>query len=380
MLYMKDFFKVFVCMGIILHISKVAAFEVDGMNFTINAQNRTASVSYLKTYSGDIIIPEKIEYNTQQLDVVGIGEGAFKNCTSISSVFIPKTITYIGRGAFTGCLGMESINIPGSVKTVGAYAFSNCQNLAEVNIEDGVQEISDDVFAACKSLKTLVFPNSIQTLGSSVFYKCSSLDSVVISDRITQIEPLTFWFCSNLRSVVIGSSVTSVSANAFEECYNIKEIVIKDGYSPIEMPFSFHYYRLYMGRNIISTSLIYQQSAAVLTIGPSVTQIENSFSANLIYSHISSPRLCKVEFSNDTYASSILYVPTGTRDLYLETDKWKLFFNIQEMDFPSGICNTQMSKPGNNYYGIDGQEYDGFKKGLNIINDAKGRTRKVFIK
>ena len=67
MLYMKEFLsKVFVCMSIILHVSTVAAFEVDGMNFTINAQNRTASVSYLKTYSGDIIIPEKIEYNTQE--------------------------------------------------------------------------------------------------------------------------------------------------------------------------------------------------------------------------------------------------------------------------------------------------------------------------
>lgn len=61
-----------------------------------------------------------------------IGEWAFCECSELTSVIIPNTVTNIGYEAYYGCRGLTSVSIGNSVKIIGGLAFANCKNLEEV--------------------------------------------------------------------------------------------------------------------------------------------------------------------------------------------------------------------------------------------------------
>ena len=84
----------------------------------------------------DIIIPS---YDMTSR-VVAIDRNAFKNCTSITTVTIPKTVTDIKYGAFSGCTSLSTITIPNSVKYIGANAFFKCSNLDTIIYDGSISE------------------------------------------------------------------------------------------------------------------------------------------------------------------------------------------------------------------------------------------------
>ena len=62
-----------------------------------------------------------------------IGEGAFKDCTSLESIDIPNSVTEIDGYAFGGCTSLESIDIPNSVTEIGEVAFEDCTSLKSIH-------------------------------------------------------------------------------------------------------------------------------------------------------------------------------------------------------------------------------------------------------
>ena len=61
-----------------------------------------------------------------------IGYSAFSNCTGLTSIVIPDSVTSIGENAFYGCTGLTSIVIPDSVTSIGDWAFEFCYSLTNV--------------------------------------------------------------------------------------------------------------------------------------------------------------------------------------------------------------------------------------------------------
>ena len=81
---------------------------------------------YISDYSGTVIIPESVTYNGNIYSVTSIGEAAFYNCSSLTSITIPHNVTIIGFAAFHECSSLISITIPNSVTSIDFAAFYNC--------------------------------------------------------------------------------------------------------------------------------------------------------------------------------------------------------------------------------------------------------------
>lgn len=63
-----------------------------------------------------------------------IGEYAFENCSGLTSVTFPSSVTSIGEYAFSGCSGLTSVTIPSSVTSIGDSAFEGCSGLTSVYV------------------------------------------------------------------------------------------------------------------------------------------------------------------------------------------------------------------------------------------------------
>ena len=160
--------------------------------------------------------------------ISSIGYTAFKECSRLISVVIPKSVTSIESAAFLGCSSLKSVEIPDSVTSIGNSAFSGCSSLENVVIPDSVTNLGYSAFYGCSSLKSVVILDSVTSLGDSAFYNCFSLESVVIPDSVTSIRNYAFRGCSGLKSVVIPDSVTSLGDYAFYDCSSLECVVIPD--------------------------------------------------------------------------------------------------------------------------------------------------------
>ena len=82
---------------------------------------------------------------------------------------IPNSVTTIGEGAFRDCDSLTSINIPNSVTTIEDSAFDSCDSLTSINIPNGVTKIGKMAFFECGSLNNINIPNSVTTIGCAAF-------------------------------------------------------------------------------------------------------------------------------------------------------------------------------------------------------------------
>ena len=71
--------------------------------------------------------------------------------------------------------------------SIGDYAFEECKSLTSVVIPNSVTSIGNDAFSRCSSLTTIVAPSSVISILDSVFSECSSLTSAVIPNSVTSI-------------------------------------------------------------------------------------------------------------------------------------------------------------------------------------------------
>ena len=275
--------------------------------------------------------------------VTGIEEGAFKSCTRLTDINIPNSVTSIGGGAFSGCTSLTDINIPNSVTSIERGAFSGCTSLTDINIPDAVKSIEPETFSGCTRLTDINIPNSVTSIGYEAFYNCTRLTDINIPNSVTSIERSTFYSCTGLTSINIPGSVTTIGSNAFYDCTSLTDINIPN---------------------------------SVTSIGEQA--FYNCDNLKSVYMNASTPPFIGSQAFHNISKDLTIYIPRGSYTAY-----WLSYwgnYNLVEYD-PTDIqgVTTSAHNGVEKYFSIDGRPLPGPCKGVNIIQDTDGKTRKAWI-
>ena len=194
-----------------------------GLEYTLNGDGKSYSVTGIGTCTDtDVIVSNT--YNGFPVTI--IGNSAFANCASVTSVTIPDTVTIIRYSAFAGCTSLININIPDSVSTILNGAFKDCTSLKSVTIPSSITTINWLMFDNCESLESVTIPDQVTSIESYAFRGCSSLININIPDSVTTINLGTFMNCTALTSIQISDSTTTIDKNAFYNCCSLTSLNI----------------------------------------------------------------------------------------------------------------------------------------------------------
>ena len=199
--------------------------EYDYGNYLGNEGNKYYAL--IKTTSLDIA---NIQINS---NCKIIADSAFNDCTSLTEIVIPDSVTSIGDNAFNNCTGLQTVTIGDGVTSLNGFDFTGNKNLKTVELGDGIKQIRDSEFSGCTQLASVTIGNGVESIGANAFNGCSSLTNIVIPNSVKIIMIGAFWGCTQLKTITLGNNVSSIENSMFRGCYNLTEIIIPDSVTSI---------------------------------------------------------------------------------------------------------------------------------------------------
>ena len=263
-------------------------YAVEGYWPISDPRNGVIITRYKGPDSGEVVIPKTIG----GYEVKKISDGAFQNCTGITSIVIPDSVISIGVSTFSGCTSLAEITVSPDNKNYSSVdgvlfnkdgseliVYPKGNGRSAYTVPDGVTSIGDSAFSGCTSLAEIVIPDSVTSIGVFAFFGCTSLSKVDLPKKLTTIEAGTFRDCTSLKEIVIPDSVTEIRCNwglgAFSGCTSLSKVDLPKNLTTIE-----------------SHTFSGCTSLAEITIPDSVTEIgESAFSG--------CTSLSKVKLSNN---------------------------------------------------------------------------------
>ena len=147
-----------------------------------------------------------------------IGEGAFKDLTSLTSIVLPDSLTSLGKRAFYGARNLTSVVLPTSLTTISEEAFRDCANLASINLEN-VISIADNAFINCGDLTSINLANTT-TINYGAFAN-TGLTKVENANKVTYVGDYAFQ-STDLTTISLPS-LEYLGGGAFSNSTNLTE-------------------------------------------------------------------------------------------------------------------------------------------------------------
>ena len=332
------------------------------------------------SYVGTIRIPEE----AKGYRVVRVGFEAFYNCSHVTLIEMPNSITGIASAAFKYS-GITSITIPSSVTIFENSSLSHCPKLESIVVDsqnsvydsrngcnaiirtssntlvrgcattvltekDGITTIGPGAFLECKGQEwSMVLPNTITSIETQAFNSCD-LTAITLPSSLKSVGWATF-LGSKITSLVVPASVTTIDEGSLHTS-TMTSLVVDPGNSTFDSRDNCNAVietatnKLVCG---ISTSVIPEGVTTIgtyafdeignlksVTLPASITKIEDRafWGAGLksITSLIEKTfNISEMTFDTNIYNTCELRVPVGASDVYRSTPYWSHFTNIVEM-------------------------------------------------
>lgn len=232
----------------------------------------------------------------------------------------------------------------------GDYYYSQRAGILETYYTKD-DEIGFCAFSNCSGLTRLFLPSTITSIGHFAFANCSGLTSLTLPYKLTSIGEEAFCGCSSLTNLALSPSLTRIGEGAFNGCFNLSTLTIPSSLTSISK----------LNNKLSETPLF---TSAFVTV----------------YVAWQTPIPAGDFFCNFELWGCKLYVPKGTKQVYLQSEVWKDFGNIQEYDV------TDITKVDNNsetkevsWYSLDGQRLASPTKGINIVRYSDGSIKKEIV-
>ena len=298
----------------------VTEIGINAFDGTAWYNNQPDGVVYLNkiVYKYKGTMPENTEIVIKEGSLI-IANSAFCDCTGLTSVSIPNSLTSIGSSAFLYCTGLTSVTIPNCVTSIGNSAFSGCSSLTSVIIGNSVTSIGNSAFSGCSSLTSVIIGNSVTSIGDWTFSGCSSLASITIPESVKHIGYYAFdstaWFYNQPDGVVYAGKVAykykgtmstgteiiikegtlAIAGYAFQSC---------DGLTSISFPNSL--------KSIGDRAFDGCRGLTSVTLGNNITHIgKYAFSSIKIY--VKDKSITLVSLWNASYEDNIYEAVTGNK-------------------------------------------------------------------
>lgn len=242
-----------------------------------NAKNLSSIQNYSFVNCSSLTNLDFLEENTK-LSYIGIN--AFENCTGLTSVYIPesvsllvtpfvgctkvegltlartyatetngsdtliahigdvsasvKTITFVGTTAttllqnyFNGFVKLETFVMCDSITLVESYTFKQCVNLKNVTLSNGIapENFTYNAFKNTKFLTERTEPLVFK--GSIVYIPENLVAEYVVPSDVTSINASAFANRTRLEKITIPASVESIGDKAFQGCTGLKQVIFE---------------------------------------------------------------------------------------------------------------------------------------------------------
>ena len=321
-----------------------------------------------------------------------IGNNAYYRCTSLTSIEIPASVETIEKkafmhcsslatvtfekgsqlktiagdsydGAFSDCTALTSIEIPASVETIEATAFKRCSKLATVTFEKGSQlktigggysssshfgTYSDyyGAFSDCSSLTSIEIPASVETIEATAFKRCSKLTTVTF-EKGSLLKTIgggyyssyyhgAFSDCSSLTSIEIPASVETIEATAFKRCSKLTTVTFEKGSQLKIIGGGFDtnvgYRYIYGAFSELKNLMTVDMSACTQVEIIEECAFYNDPELRLFKVSTETPPTCENNVFVGINPYSVLKVPSGCANAYKAATGWKNFASITGLD------------------------------------------------
>lgn len=214
--------------------------------------------AYLKNYTNDIVYVGDWIIACKNKDIapledisnyflggnpIGIADYAFYKCALFTTANI-STVKYIGNYAFAQCESLSSVNLGVPCTTIGEGSFADCSTLSNVKISSSsVSFVDAFAFANCKKLAKIDLPETIEMIGSRAFHQTglpvavdgiiyadnwvvgvqdTTVSNVTVRDGTIGIAMYSFFDCKLIGEVKLPNSLKVIGKGAFTACSSIK--------------------------------------------------------------------------------------------------------------------------------------------------------------